>query len=248
MRRILRAAPRWPGSRRWPALASSALLLALSACRFGAPPGATEEGRAISDLYRLFVYFALGVGGLTYVLILWAVVRYRRRSEALPRQTRYHVPAEVAYTVIPVLVVLALFAFTVRTDRRVTSLDSGSTVALRVEAFQWQWRFTYPQLGVEVVGTPDRPATVVLPVGEPVRVDLHALDVIHAFYVPEFLFKRDAIPGITNRFEFTIPRPGRFRGVCAEFCGLDHDRMVFFIEAVSPQEFERWVAARGGGS
>jgi cytochrome c oxidase subunit 2 len=228
----------------WPALAA---LLVLGACRFGAPPGATEEGRDIAALYRLFGLVALGVGVITYGLILWAVFRYRRRSDALPEQTRYHVPTEVAYTVIPVLIVLALFAFTYRTDRRVTSLDSRPSVVLDVEAFQWQWRFTYRELGVEVVGGPDRPPTVVLPVGEPVRVNLRAVDVIHAFYVPEFLFKRDAIPGLVNRFEFTIPRPGRFRGACAEFCGLDHDEMVFFIEAVPRGDFDRWVAERGGG-
>jgi cytochrome c oxidase subunit 2 len=95
-----------------------------------------------------------------------------------------------------------------------------------------------------VVGTPDDPPEAVLPTGGPVRVVLTSPDVIHSFYVPEFLFKRDAIPGRTTSFDLTIERPGIYRGRCAEFCGLDHWRMRFTIRAVSPTEFEAWLAGQ----
>jgi cytochrome c oxidase subunit 2 len=228
------------------ALWASALLL-LASCRFGAPPGATVQGKSIANLYHLMFYIAIGVGGLVYVLIAWCIIRYRRKSEELPPQTRYHVPLEITYTVIPVLIVLGIFAATYHTEVPIDRVSANPAVTIDVTAFQWQWRFSYPQYGIQVVGTPTTFPTMVVPVGQTVQINLRAQDVIHAFFVPAFLFKRDAIPGKLNRFDFEVDQAGTYYGSCAEFCGLDHGDMVFYVKAVSPSQFRTWVQSGGTG-
>jgi cytochrome c oxidase subunit 2 len=236
------------GSRRVarPRIAPAAIPLAvlLTACNFGAPDPKSQQGQEIFDLYRFFVWTAIGVGGITYALILWSAIRYRRRSDALPKQTRDHIPIEITYTVIPLVIVIVLFVATIRTEIRVEDQAHDPPVTVDVTGFQWQWRFEYPDYGFSVVGTASEPPTMVVPAGQTVRIRLRADDVIHSFYVPEFMFKRDAIPGMDNAFDFVAPEPGRFRGECAEYCGLDHAAMTFFVEAVSPDAFGAWAAQR----
>ena len=223
--------------RRWAVLLAAALTLA--GC---APRAATEQGRTIGDLWVLFLVAAAAVGAIVYGLILWSVVRYRRRSQELPPQFRQHLPLEALYTLIPVVLVVILFVFTFRAEQRVGRLSDRPAATVRVEAFDWSWRFSYPDAGVSVMGTPDAPPELVLPAGEAIRLILTSSDVIHAFYVPDFLFKRDAIPGLTNEFDLRIREPGTYQGLCAEFCGLDHARMRFTVRAVPRAEFDRWLA------
>jgi cytochrome c oxidase subunit 2 len=224
----------------------AAALLLFTACRFGAPAGATVQGKSIANLYHLMFYIAIGVGGLVYGLIGWCILRYRRKSDQLPPQTRYHVPLEITYTIVPILIVIGIFVATYRTEVPIDRVTGDPPVTIDVTAFQWQWRFSYPQYGIQVVGTPSRPPTMVVPVGQTVQINLRAQDVIHAFFVPDFLFKRDAIPGKLNQFDFEVDTPGTYDGECAEFCGLDHADMVFYVMAVSPSQFRAW--ARSGGS
>jgi cytochrome c oxidase subunit 2 len=217
-------------------------LLALTGCRFGAPPGSSIQGRDIGNLYHLFFYAAIGVGGLVYGLILWSVFRYRKRGDELPEQTRSNVPLEITYTVIPLLIVVGLFVATFRTERRVDRVSRDPAVVVNVTGFQWGWRFSYPAYGITVAGTSTNPPTVVVPTGQTVQVNLFSPDVIHSFFVPDFLFKRDAIPGFPNHFDLVIPRAGSYRGECAEFCGLDHAFMTFTVKAVPPSDFQLWAA------
>jgi cytochrome c oxidase subunit 2 len=194
---------------------------------------------------------AIGVGGITYALILWAALRYRRRrgdGDDLPRQTRYRVPVEVTSAVIPFLIVIGLFTVSFRTETRVDHVADDPAVVVDVTGFQWQWRFDYPGTGISIVGTPSRFPTMVVPVGQTIEINLLAQDVIHSFYVPDFLFKRDAIPGLHNRFDLTIPTAGVFRGECAEYCGLNHGDMTFYVRAVSPQQFQAWLAGASQGA
>jgi cytochrome c oxidase subunit 2 len=214
------------------------LLLAMTGCRFGAPPGATEQGQRISDLYHLMFYIAIGVAATVYLLILWCIVRYRRRNDDLPPQFRYHVPLEITYTVIPVLIVVGIFVATFRTENRVDAVAANPSVIVNVTAFQWQWRFQYPQQHVQIVGTPPDIPTMVVPLGKTVRVNLRATDVNHAFWVPKFLFKRDAIPGIVNHFDLNPIQIGTFIGECAEFCGLNHADMSFRVKVVPAAQFD----------
>jgi cytochrome c oxidase subunit 2 len=216
-------------------------LLAFTACTFGAPSGATEQGQKISGLYQLMFWIAIGVGAITMGLILYSVLRFRRRTDELPKQTRFHVPLEITYTVIPIVIVGFIFAATYSVERKVDHVSPDPGLRVVAQAFQWQWRFSYPDYGISVIGSPTSMPTFEVPVGETVRIDLQAQDVIHAFYVPEFLFKRDAIPGQPNVFDFRVTEEGTFYGECAEFCGLNHAEMGFFVKAVTQAEFDQWV-------
>ena len=230
-------------------------LLLLTGCRFGMYPGSTDQGRDISNLYRVLFIAAIPIAAIVYGLILWSIIRYRKRrdAEGLPNQIRYHIPLEITYTVIPVLIVIGLFVATLRTENRVDSISPNPAVVLNATAFQWQWSFAYPQYGITVTGTrsatPSDGPTIELPIGETIHVNLASEDVIHAFFVPQFNFKRDVIPGVHNQFDITIPTAGTFRGECAEFCGLNHGYMTFYIRAVPRAEFQAWIASkRAGGS
>nr|MDQ3294894.1 cytochrome C oxidase subunit II [Actinomycetota bacterium] len=166
------------------------------------------------------------------------------------RQNPYNIPIEILYTVAPVVIVAALFGFSISTQDAATALSDDPDVVVDVVGFQWQWRFTYPDEGVSLVGTPESgPPELVLPIGETVRFNLVADDVVHSFWVPNFLEKRDLIPGVDNALDITPNRLGTYPGRCAEFCGLDHWRMGFTVRVVEADEFAAWAAdaADAGG-
>lgn len=230
-------------------------LTALAGCgsdgpNWGAPRGVTRQGRDIFRLWQGSVWAALFVGALVWALIIFAVLRYRRRGneEDLPTQTHANIPLEVVYTATPLLIVAVLFAFNIRTQDRVDKLSEHPDLTVQVTGFQWQWRFHYEESGIDVVGTPDEDPVMVLPTNATVRLVLEANDVIHSFYVPDFLFKRDTVPGIKNEVDLEVLKEGRYDGRCAEFCGLLHDRMDFVVEAVSQAEFDQWVARQKAGA
>lgn len=214
---------------------------------FGIPEAASAEGEQIRDLYRWFAALAAGVGVFVTVLLVYVVVRFRRRSDDIPAQKAYNIPIEVVYTVIPLLIVSVLFAYSVRTEESVNDLVPEPDVVVDVTGFQWQWRFAYPDLDVVVTGTPEGGLPeLVLPVDRTTRLDLHSADVNHNFWVPAFLNKRDLIPGVDNAIDVTPTRLGVYDGVCAEYCGLDHGRMRFVVRVVDADEFDRWVAEQAG--
>jgi cytochrome c oxidase subunit 2 len=223
---------------RWLAVAVAALLAA--GC---APDSVTEQGRAVNDLYLLFLYIAAVVYLVVAALVIWSVVRYRRRDDELPKQTHGNNRLELTWTLIPTVIVLVLFGFTLRAQDRVLDQSGQADVNVTVTAFQWSWRFSYEGAGAEVVGTPEHIPELVVPVGQRVRVKLVSADVVHSFYVPQSLFKRQAIPGVTNEFDLTFDKTGLFHGQCTQFCGLQHTDMVFRVRVVSQGEYQSWLAA-----
>ncbi|MDP9389485.1 MAG: cytochrome c oxidase subunit II [Actinomycetota bacterium] len=240
-----------PRSRRFPALtvvATAAAMVATSGCsaRFGVPEPATEQGEEILSLWRVLFWAAVGVGGVVVALLAWSLVRYRARGRTdLPVQTKGNFRLEVVYTAIPLAVAGALFALSVKTEADTSGREERADVVVDVTGFQWQWRFTYPALGVSVLGVPGDLPELVLPVGRVTRLRLRSPDVVHSFYVPGFLNKRDAVPGdLTNEMTVHPVRRGVYGGHCAEFCGFDHARMNFRVRVVDDDEFARWVAAQ----
>lgn len=228
-----------------------ALLLGatLAACgsdgpTFGAPRGATRQGRDIFRLWQGSMWVAVAVGALVWALIFFAVIRFRRRpgDDGIPAQTSANIPMEVLYTATPLVIVAVLFLVNVRTQDRIDHVGGDPSVTIEVTGFQWQWRFRYREASVEVVGTDEEDPVMVLPAGTAVKLILRSTDVIHSFYVPDFLYKRDTVPGLTNEVEFEVLEEGRYDGRCAEYCGLLHDRMDFVVEAVPQAEFDRWIA------
>jgi len=238
-----RRAPRAPVLR----LLSFAGFVALSGgC---VPRPATSQGQSIADLWLVFGVASAAVGLLIWGLVTWSVIRYRARgTDELPNQTHGNLGLEIAWTALPIAIVTGLFVLTYRTIGAVETMTGPAPVPITVTAFTWQWNFHYDGTDVTVTGTTDRPPELVVPAGETVRVTLVSTDVDHAFYVPAFLFKRDAIPGHPSTFDFTVAAPGVYRGQCAEFCGLQHDSMTFNVRAVDRATFAAWLAARGAAS
>ena len=230
----------------------AALLVSLALASAGClPQASTAQARSVAGLYNVFLAASAVIAAIVWGLLTWSILRYRRRraTSDLPPQTHGHVVPEVVWTLLPSLLVLGLFVLTMVSLGQVEARAPRAAARVEVEAFRWGWRFSYPDEGVTVAGLTGGSPEAVLPVGQPVHVALRAADVEHAFYVPEFLFKRDAIPGRTSEFDLTIEQPGVYGGQCAEFCGTYHARMPFTIRAVSADAYRAWLdARRGGGS
>ena len=148
---------------------------------------------------------------------------------------------------ITALTIVALFGLTLVTLARVDSVEpveAGRGAEIEVTAFRWGWSFTYPAEGITVSGFQAPGPEIVVPVGEPVTVRLKSADVVHSFYVPQFLFKRDLVPGRENVFQFTVEQAGSYGGQCAEFCGLYHSRMPFTVTAVDRPAYDAWLATQ----
>jgi cytochrome c oxidase subunit 2 len=251
---------------------------------------------------------ALAVGVLVWGLIFWCCIRYRKRNDELPRQTKYNLPLEIAYSIFPFLIIAGLFWRTVVVEDDVNHLSKNPDVVIQVDAFKWNWQFEYhtvrdpsgavtqevypgfsdqqaitgitqqkdsgaksttcdeaasndsyacgapggpsgTPLYLSTVGSDNEIPILVLPVGKSVRVVEHSEDVIHSFWVPEFLFKRDVIPyGTTstardNQFEFTPTSTGSFVGRCAELCGTYHSQMNFEVRIVPDDVFTAYLQA-----
>ncbi len=206
------------------------------------PDPASEQGERIFHLWQGSWVAAWAVGAVVLGLIIWAALAYRRRSQDLPAQTTYNIPIEILYTVVPFFMIGVMFFFTARDESKLVALSDSPDHTVNVVGFRWNWTFNYVDENVYDVGTPTDVPTLYLPEGESVRFKLTSPDVIHSFWVPQFLFKMDVIPGQTNEFEITPTKQGTFAGKCAELCGVDHSRMLFWVKVVSPDEYDDHVA------
>jgi len=246
--------------------AGSAVLL-LSGCSVGTkdewkriamPDPASAEGPGMLHLWQGAWIAAMVTGIVTWGLILYAVFRFRRRSEdEIPVQTRYNLPIEIFYTVAPIMMVIVFFFFTVQEQDKVLKVVKDPDNVITAVGQQWSWTFNYnynanandfegEEAGSPVVheaGTPADPPTLWLPVDETVEVNLYSADVIHSFWVPAFLFKMDVFPGRDNHYVFTPTREGTYEGRCAELCGVYHSRMLFKVKVVSKSEYDAHLAA-----
>ncbi len=228
------------------AILALAALPGLAGCGLTLPLGATDQSREISSLYKVIFVIAVAIFLLVEGLIVYSVIRYRRRpgEDELPPQIHGNTIAEVVWTVVPLVIVVFLFFISWQTLNNVEARSDRPSVTIEVTAFQFDWQFDYPDAGVSVIGTPNQHAEMVIPVGETIRINLTSADVIHAFYVPAFNYKKDAVPGQVNTFEFTVREPGVYRGQCAELCGIYHSRMLLSVRAVQREEFDAWLQSK----
>lgn len=225
-----------------------ALMAGCNAPDFGAPRGATTQGKAIFSLWQGSVMVALGVGAIVWALIFFAVFRYRRRRNddgTEPSQRQYILWLEIAYTLLPLVIVAVMFYFTVQTQAEVTRISANPAVRVEVTAYQWGWRFNYLGTNITITTQGEVRPVLMLPNGKTTRITLIATDVIHNFYVPGFLYKRDATPGLVNNFDLTPTRTGTYLGRCAEFCGLRHAQMLFDVKVVTPDAYQQWLTSQG---
>jgi cytochrome c oxidase subunit II len=225
--------------------------------RFGWPDGITEESQYMRELWTGSVIAALIVGFAVWGLIGWSVVRHRKRGDALPKQTAYNLPLEIVYTIVPFVIIAALFFYTVVVQNRVMERSDNPDETIAVNAFKWNWQFVYPDTEGEdgepvyTVGNSTEIPILVLPTDRTIRFEVASADVIHSFWVPEFLFKLDVIPGNENGrdnvFEVTVQEEGAYVGRCAELCGTYHAFMNFEVRAVSGDDYDAYIEARESG-
>lgn len=219
------------------------------------PEPATEGASEVISFWNSTWIAALAVGVLVWFLILWSVFAYRRRSEdEIPPQFRYHVPLEILYTIIPILMVAAMFGQTVNVQNSLLDTEPEPDVVVNVAGKKWSWDFNYVNEDVYVSGEqaralndgeeglPETLPRLVLPVDSRVEFVLTSRDVIHSFWVVNFMQKMDMVPGRVNIFQVTTTQEGTFAGKCAELCGAYHSEMLFEVDVVSQDEYDAFIA------
>lgn len=220
--------------------------LTLSACNlpsFGGFTGATTQGQNEHHLWQGFMVTAVFVGAITWGVLFYAVFKFRRRGDSIPKQTHSNVKWELIYTIIPVLIVIGLFAATYVSEDQIDAVSSHPALRVTVVGFQWGWKFEYPG-GVTIVPKGSKYPVLELPKGETTTIKLVSNDVVHGFYIPAFNFSRYALPGVTNYFDFTPTTNGYFQGRCSQLCGLYHAEMLFNVRVVGASTFNSWLSAQ----
>ncbi len=212
-----------------------------------APLALVDTRHEYQHVFSIYVPIAIGVFVLFAGAILFAVLRYRRRPPAAAARWHENNPLEGGYALVLAAVVAFLLYVTFGAEHETDVVSAREQPALTIDvtAAKWEWTFTYPRYGItERSGAIGRQPLVV-PTNEPVRFNLSSIDVIHAFWIPYLDYKHDLIKGSTQRVTLLFPRAGRFGGACAEFCGLRHADMVFWVRAVSPAQFTAWASSGG---
>jgi cytochrome c oxidase subunit 2 len=243
-------------------LVISSLALALSGCspelERGFLPdaaGVTNHTDRIIGLWTTSWIVLLAVGFAAWGLMAWALIVYRRRrgETGMPQQLRYNMPIEALFTAIPLVLVLGFFAFTARDMAAIEAKVENPDVRIEVIGKQWSWDFNYVDENVfdsgiqaQFTGTEENVMetlpTLYLPVGQSVQIELSSRDVIHSFWVVDFLYKKDMFPGQTNVMYFTPLKEGTYVGKCAELCGEYHSMMLFNVKVVSQSEYDSRMA------
>lgn len=228
----------------------------------------TDQTERTTNLWVGSWIAALIIGLIVWGMIIWCVIVYRRRKgdRALPVQTRYHMPLEIMYTAVPLILIGALYVFTVRDQAVLRDISGAPDITVEVIGKQWSWDFNYlgPDAddpsdyvwssGTQVndvaalhqmidgePGTDETLPTLYLPSGKKVLLELTSRDVIHSFWVPAFLDKLDMFPARVNKWEITPLREGVYAGKCAELCGQHHSGMLFNVKIVSPDEYDAYI-------
>lgn len=228
-------------------------------------PGFTEDGQAatnhtdmVAGLWVNSWIVLLIVGVITWGLMGWAAIAYRRRKGqmGLPVQLRYNMPIEIFYTIVPLILVIGFFAFTARDQTILETQYEDPDVSITAIGKQWAWDFEYNgdteedtvwTMGVQAQPAPngdidqDALPTLVLPVDKTVKIKLASRDVVHSFWIIDFLYKKDMYIGKDNFWSFTPTREGTYAGKCAELCGDYHSMMLFNVKVVSEGEYEDYL-------
>jgi cytochrome c oxidase subunit 2 len=218
------------------------------------PEAVSDSGVRVTHLWVGSWIAVLAVGVITWGLMIYAAVRFRKRKgdDTLPVQLRYNIPVEILYTVIPIFMVAVFFYYTARDEAILTDTSKKPDVTISVVAKQWTWDFNYVDSDVYETGvhTPldgkpgarEHMPVLYLPINKRVEFVLNSRDVIHSFWVPAFMTKLDMLPGKTNKFQIVTEQEGEFQGKCAELCGAYHSQMLFMVKIVSQEEYDKQMA------
>jgi cytochrome c oxidase subunit 2 len=223
----------------------------------------SEDGEWALWMHDAFLLpMMVGVSLLVLFLLLWVVARYNRRANPVPSKTSHNTVIEVIWTVVPVLILVAIAVPSISLLARQYESPPEDALTIKATGYQWYWGYTYPDNGgfevisnmlseedAEARGEPSHLAAdnrMVVPVGETLRIQVTGADVIHAFGIPSLWFKIDAVPGRLNERTLKVNEPGIYYGQCMELCGARHGYMPIVIEAVPRPQFEAWIRSKGG--
>jgi len=196
----------------------------------------SDVARYIQNLYELIFWMAVVVFVGVEGFLLYAIIRFRRRREdEMPAQTHGNTRLEIAWTVLPSIVLLVIAIPTIPTIFAQDAIPPTASQRIKVIGHQWWWEFQYPDLGVVTANE------FHLPLGETARLDLESADVVHSFWVPRVGGKMDVVPTRTNHLWFTPEKEGEFYGQCVEFCGTQHANMRVRLFVESRESFDKWV-------
>ena len=225
---------------------------------------ATNHTGMVAGLWTTSWIVLLVVGAITWGLMGWAAIAYRRRKgqTGLPVQMRYNMPVEIFYTVVPLILVLGFFAFTARDQTAIETPHEDPDVCITAIGKQWAWDFQYDATCDESDDNEDAVWTMgvqaqtdaegnviselpelVLPVDQKVTLKLQSRDVIHSFWIIDFLYKKDMYIGKDNYWSFIPTREGEYAGKCAELCGEYHSMMLFNVKVVSQEEYDDYLVS-----
>jgi cytochrome c oxidase subunit 2 len=217
-------------------------------------PGVTNHTDMIVNFWNGSWIVLWAVGLIAWGLMFYAVIVYRRRKgdSSMPEQMRYNNPIEALFTVVPLVMVIGFFAFTADTMAKIEQ-PVDSELHVQVIGKQWSWDFNYLdnmvyETGIQSqfdgeLGSEAALPTLYLPVNTSVEIELTSRDVVHSFWVIDFLYKKDTFPGKSNFMYLTPQREGTYKGKCAELCGEYHSMMLFNVKVVSRAEFDSQMAA-----
>jgi cytochrome c oxidase subunit II len=223
-------------------------------------PAATEVARDIHNFHTLLVWIIVPITLFVLALLLWVMVRYNRAANPTPKKFTHNLFVEVVWTVVPVIILVVISAFSFPLLFKQERIPEAQ-LTIKATGNTWNWGYTYADQDVEFIsnalaeedaeaqGRPYRMAVdepMYVPVGVTVRMLITANDVIHAWSVPSFGVKEDAVPGRVNETWFKVEKPGIYYGFCQELCGLQHSLMPIEVRAVSQEEFDRWIVSKGG--
>lgn len=232
--------------------------------------GVSELSREIYDMHMIMLWICVAIGIATFGAMIYALVKFRKSQGAVPDTNFTHsTKMEIAWTIVPVLILVFMAVPSVAKLIKIED-TSGSELTIKVTGYQWQWQYEYLDTGVSFFSRlaetsnearqlhsgvdpksvdnylldVDKP--LVIPTGTKIRILLTANDVIHAWWVPDFGMKRDAIPGFVNEMWISVDddKPGTYRGQCAELCGRDHGFMPVVVVAKPKAEFQAWLEAQ----
>lgn len=233
------------------------------------PRGATEFSENVYELHMIIFWICVVIGVLVFGAMIVSMVRDRKSKGAVAEQFSHSTKAEVIWTVIPIIILIAM---AIPATKSLIKMEEPQAMdmTIKITGYQWLWKYDYKDEGISIVSRLDTesniarqlksdvdPATVdnyllnvdnplVIPANTNIRFLLTADDVIHAWWVPEFGWKRDAIPGFINQAWTNVKKPGTYRGQCAELCGKDHGFMPIVVEVKSKEDYAAWVREQKG--
>lgn len=222
--------------------------LVLAGCARNAPQDsfqpAGENARKIDNLQRPIFWLAGGIGVVVYIIMAFAMVRYRDRGQAMPKQSHGKASIEIALTMIPIAILIGITIPTISTQLDLAR-TSDTECVVNVTGQQWWWEYDYPVQDGCLPGGITKPiitsGQAAIPTNTKVLFKLESRDVIHSFWVPKLNGKKDAVPGRTHTLRMEADAPGIYSGQCAEFCGLSHARMRMEVVGLNPTDFATWV-------